>query len=72
MRNTKNAWKETREITGEHKRKHSTNTNMITHVLEPRNTKIHGPNPTKDDTSGGSSSPRGGLESTSDLPVKGS
>ena len=37
--NTKNARKETREITGEHKRKHSTNTNMITHVLDPRNTK---------------------------------
>ena len=34
--------------------------------------KIHGPNPTKDDTSGGSSSPRGGLESTRDLPIKGS
>ena len=33
---------------------------------------IHGPNPTKDDTSGGSSSPRGVLESTRDLPVKGS
>ena len=33
---------------------------------------IHGPNPKKDDTSGGSSSPRGGLESTRDLPVKGS
>ena len=33
---------------------------------------IHGLNPTKDDTSGGSSSPRGGLESTRDLPVKGS
>mgnify|MGYP005822941609 CR=1 FL=1 len=39
MRNTKNARKETREITGEHKGKHSTNTNMITHVLDPRNTK---------------------------------
>ena len=33
---------------------------------------IHDPNPTKDDTSGGSSSPRGGLESARDLPVKGS
>ena len=33
---------------------------------------IHSPNPIKDDTSGGSSSPRGGLESTRDLPVKGS
>ena len=62
-----------REITGEHKTKHSTNTNMIKHVLDPRNTKRYtGPNPTKDDTSGGSSSTRGGLESTRDLPIKGS
>ena len=33
---------------------------------------IHVPNPTTDDTSGDSSSLRGGLESTRDLPVKGS
>ena len=32
---------------------------------------IHGPNPTKDDTSGGSSSPRGGLESMVDLLRRG-
>ena len=38
--------------------------NNHTCARSKKHKEIHGPNPTKDDTSGGSSSPTGGLEST--------
>ena len=69
----KNAWKNTREIMGVVARE-TLNQHEYDHTCarSKEHKEIHGPNPTKDDTSGGISSPRGGLESTRDLPVKGS
>ena len=73
MRNTKNARKETRGIMGKNKRK-TFNQLEYDHTCarSKKHKEIHSPNPTKDDTSGGSLSLTGGLESTRDLPVKGS
>ena len=58
---------------GEEREKHSTDKRSITQGLDHRTQRdTRDPKSTTDDTSGGSSSPRGGLESTRDLPVKGS
>ena len=70
---TKNTRKNSGEKHGENERNHETDIESITRVLDHRTQRdTRDPKSTTDDTSGSSSSPREGLESTRDLPVKGS
>ena len=69
MKNTKNMRRGTRE---KHERTLNQQEQSHTCARSKKHKEINGPDPTKDDTSGGRSSPRGGLESTRDLPIKGS
>ena len=69
--NTKNTRGKRGKTQGKHKRITKPTQESHTCARSKEHKEIHGPNPTKDDTSGGSSSPREGLESTRDLPTMG-